>query len=194
MIRRTLFGAIICLTVLSSSNAELLIKKGLKGGVNISRFSSDADVDYSSKAGVCIGGYAKINLVKIALQGEVLYSQKGAKISEAHGDTDLQVTYLEIPLMVKFQRHIVPLVSYNVHAGPVFAAKLSEETNPKYDGDVFQGTDVGICLGLGFNASALISELNAEVRYTWGLTNIWDGDGNSEVKNKTLTLLVGLGL
>lgn len=178
----------------STSHAQLFIKKGLKGGLNFASLSSDMEADYRSKTGMVFGGYLKINLVILALQAELLYSPKGATVDVDGSESEVKVNYFELPLLLKYKGSIAPLVSYNLHAGPAFAFKISEEMSPKTDNDIFKSSDVGIVFGVGLNISALISEVNIDARYTMGINNVYDGEGDTEIKNKVFSVLLGIGL
>ena len=47
-------------------------------------------------------------------------------------------------------------------------------------------------VGLGLKFNALVSFVTIDARYTLGLSNVSDSD-TGEAKNRSLTLLVGLG-
>jgi hypothetical protein len=187
-----LFSAILFMAI-NPAQAQLVLKKGVKGGINFSSLSSNTDVDYSSLTGSTFGGYLKLNLPVISFEANVLYTQKGAQFSSMGTDYDIRVNYLEIPLLVKYHSFIFPLVAYNFHAGPAFAFKLGEDVESQTDGNVFKGSDVGIAMGAGITFTALISEVSIEGRYVLGLNNVSDVGGDSEFKNRSFMILVGVG-
>jgi hypothetical protein len=174
------------------STAQLIIKKGLKGGFNFSSLSSDMETNYNSRTAAAFGGYIKLNLLRLAFQAELLYAQKGAKIDAS--DAEIKISYLEIPVLVKYQRFIVPLISYNIYAGPSFAFKLDEDIDSNLGKDVISSSDVGIAFGAGLNISALISEVNIDARYVLGLSNVWNGEAAGKLENRAFMVMVGIAL
>ena len=100
---------------------------GIKGGLNLSSANGDWAQGAESRSGMVAGGYLTLTLLpSFAIQPEILYSQKGYKLS---GEIDsvpwvgkYRINYLEIPMLAKFSFGI--LVKPYVLVGPYFATRV----------------------------------------------------------------------
>ena len=71
---------------------------GLTGGVNFSKIDND-DLDATTTTGGVFGGYVNIGFgSNLSIEGQVLYTQKGAETN----DGDLQQGYMQVPALLKF--------------------------------------------------------------------------------------------
>lgn len=181
------------------ASAQMSVNKGLKGGLNFASFSLDPEPEggsTSSQTGIAGGLFLELDLLgPLDIQVEGLFSQKGSKFeSDAGGESSTTLSYLEVPVLAKISIPLAPTMSYNVHAGPALGFKLSESFDPELnsDEDFYKGSDLGAVVGLGLKFNALVSFVTIDARYTLGLSNVLDSD-NGEAKNRSLTLLVGLG-
>ncbi len=185
--------------MIGSAQAQLSINKGLRGGLNFANVSVDPDQDFElkSRTGLAVGGYLEVDPVgPLGVQADVLFSQKGAKLSLGSEEATAKITYLEIPVVAKLSIPLAPTMTYNVHAGPAFCFKLSEGFDPEDfadDEDSFKSSDLGLVVGLGLTVNALISQVQIDARYTIGLSDINVEGSGFEAKNKALTILVGVG-
>ena len=182
-----------------SAFAQLGINKGIKGGLNIAtlRYDNDA-IDPSSRTGIAAGGFLEIDPIgPLAVEADVFYSQKGADFEAGGFSSSAHADYIEIPVVLKLGLPLVPTISYHVHAGPAFAFKVSESIDPEPQGDEdgFKSTDFGAVVGFGLEFEALISKVMVDVRYTLGLTNVNNSEGEDafDIKNGAINLLVGIG-
>lgn len=190
-------GLMIAALLFISGNvfAQFSFNKGIKVGYNIANLSVDPSTETSSRSSFAGGGYVELDLLgPIDFQGEVLYSPKGATAKFTAGDSTYKVDYLEIPLLVKLQLPLLPTLSWNIHAGPAFAFKISESTDPKQENgrDNFSSSDVGGVVGLGVKFSAFISHITVDARYTFGFNDV-SAHSDLKVKNNVFALLLGIG-
>ena len=194
--------AIVALTFTVTNAQDLKI--GAKAGVNISSLGGDKipGLENKSKIGLHLGGVGVYMLSdKFGVQAELLYSSFGGKQTESFSDEDgsytyeskTKLNYISLPLMGKFYA----TESLSFEAGPRVAFLLSaneefEETDT-FDGETetFSG-EADISKGIkgldfGFNVGAsyeLESGLFFSLRYTLGLSNIYDGvlfDGDGDI-------------
>jgi hypothetical protein len=216
-----LVATVIIMMVLPAS--AQLIGLGVKGGLNFTNLSGsfsveDEDIevdDLKYKTGFVIGASYNIGLLPtISLQPEILYASKGAKFEESisfEGETfnldgTLDLTYIEIPLLVKVNLP-TPGFSPNFYAGPAVAFRSAAKAKFEYSG-VFMGipfsesdefdikddvksTDFGLVLGAGLDFGLPVFKLTADLRYTMGLTSIAE-EGDIDIKNKAISLMVGV--
>ncbi len=125
----------------------------------------------------------------LKLQFDFIYSQQGHKSSS--GDGGLNLSYINIPMMARYE------MSYNlnVHAGLQVGFLLSAKSeflDEKFDvKDQFKTIDLGLPLGIGWDF--MDKKFNANLRYTIGLSNISANAGETR-KNNVLQISVGMKL
>lgn len=209
------FSAIILIALLSHHAwAQLPIGYGIKGGVNFSSIRTDAKgLDLSSRSGIVVGGFLKLDIPgPLAIQPEILFTQKGSKTDTAMagagntGASDLKVkiSYLEIPVLIKYDIALTGPVSPGLFFGPALSYKLSEDFPSAAIGgditneDVVKNTDLSLVIGGGLGFNLVVTEITVDARYTLGLTNIVDTGKlqatDVDYKNGTFSLMVGITL
>lgn len=181
----------------ATASAQEPVTLGVKAGLNFSTINIDEEVEFfeaSTRTGLVVGLFASAPLTpRIALQPEVLYSQKGAKFDDA--DATLNLDYLEIPVLADIRLTEGPArVSFMV--GPSFAfrsrARLDvgegEEEESEDFADQIESVDVGLVTGVAVTSGQFV----VDGRYTWGLSNVGKEDALEEdSRNRTLSITVG---
>lgn len=192
--KKLLFSTVlISFTVISY--AQVGVDLGLKGGLNVTNLSSDANATYDSRTGFHGGLYALIKVANIGIQPELLYSQQGTEVNfdQAVNDFEQDYTYLNIPVMLKFYL----AGGLNLQGGPQFGVLLSADgTTLDENGqpatlskDNLENSDISGAIGLGWDAPF---GLNLTARYVLGLSDI--NKHNFEAKNRMFQLSVGFRL
>lgn len=151
---------------------------GVKGGVSLTNLDGDlGDTDGSTS--FYVGGLVDFTISEsFHVQPELLYSMEGAD-SDA---IDLGISYLRIPIMAKYY----VMEGLSLQAGPEIAFKIGTEEDAL--DEVTKSMDFGLGLGAGYELS---NGLMFDARYNLGLQNIYDGEGDFEIKNTGLQ--IGLG-
>ncbi len=202
-----LIGAVAIMLLFPNLSLAEGKKVGLKIGMNRATFQGD-DVKemeqvfgekMESKWGLCVGGFIRFNISKaFAIQPEVLYTMKGAKIGATVLDItskwEFSLSYLEVPVLVKFMIPAPGGVKPNLYAGPALAIKLSGKIKHEVPGwpveeediEGMKDTDFGLIVGAGIDFGKLMVDL----RYVLGLTAISD-DANNDIKNRVISLMIG---
>jgi len=125
------------------------------------------------RTGLLVGAFVTLKFSdKLALQGDVLFSQQGAEVNL--GDIDLD--YINMPIVLKY--YIVKRL--NIQAGPQFGF-LTKDHLSSESYDVSGVVGVGVDLPLGFRVDG---------RYNFGLTKIFPTT-ESSVKNSVVSIAVG---
>lgn len=197
------FGKIVvCIMAMSAIMSPCLrAGVGVKGGLNFANQSwSDGGMTITP-SGVQLpvfGVYFSLRLGKyLAIQPEILYSQKGSKFTEDGYTDQITGSYIEVPVLAKI--YIAPEgpVRPILFAGPAIGFMLSAEE--AYDGesedisDEVTGTDFGVVFGGGLEFKAGRAVLTLDVRYDMGLTDVEASSDELQVKNKTVSVMIGLG-
>ena len=178
------------------------ITGGLKAGMNIANLHGD-DVEgfgYESKMGFCAGGFITFKVANIvAIQPEVLYTQKGTKWEEVFmgGTWNINLNYLEIPVLFKVIMPIQGMIKPHLFVGPYFAYNLTAKWKIVYNGqseeidvdEEIKDGDFGAVFGGGIDFGLPAGKIVFDARYSLGLTTI-DEEG-SDVKNNVFSFMLG---
>ena len=145
---------------------------GAKAGANISNFtgaSNEADLKAKTLVGFHVGGFVSLFVGNnFAIQPEVLLSTQGAKIENGTDKRDLTLTYINVPVMLKFRS----AGGFYVEAGPQIGFKIHEKKYGSSE-DFAKSTDFSIAGGLGYHSPI---GLGIGARYTAGISKLGDFD------------------
>ena len=144
---------------------------GVKGGLNLSNFTGEAN--NKIRASFHVGGFAEIKVIeRLAIQPELLYSSQGARY-RVDGTSDsgraYKLDYINIPVLAKFY----VTKEFTVEAGPQIGFLVSAKDEDQDIKDAFKGTDYGFNFGAGYNFTDNIS---VGLRYTVGISSLIDRD------------------
>lgn len=189
---------------------------GLKGGLNVSTVSVDdpanPDRAFESQTGLVLGAFLECGGESwFALQGEVNYSQNGAKVTGADPVTELALDYIRVPVLIMARigpddRDLYPFV----YTGPQLAFELrckvkTEEGGVTADLDCesdelddpleTRNVEFGVVFGGGVEYLFGGFKMELDARYNLGLTNMNGGTDASvsSLENRGWSFTVGLG-
>jgi len=177
---------IVVLLVVGANAAysQAQVALGIKAGVNVSKLNND-DIESSSITAFHGGAFALFKLTAIGIQPELLFSQQGTTIDDVNlGKGDLKMSYMTIPVMVKFY---LP-GGFNLQAGPQFGFLNSAEFDGSDVKDSFKNSDMSLNLGAAWDAPF---GLVLDARYNIGLSDISDESGLGEFKSGIFQFSVG---
>lgn len=189
------YGAAVIFISTAPCRAEVLF--GPKAGINYSSFNG-ADADpFDSRQGYSIGVSLAFSPGGwFTVQPEFLYTEKGAE-GDTLGFNEAQLTYIEIPVLLKINLPGWAVVTPNVFAGPAFAANVGARAKNKTTGveekidGMIQDTDYGFVFGAGVDVSIGLGRLGVEARYVLGRKQVDDfgAGGDPDLKNSTFSPL-----
>jgi hypothetical protein len=146
----------------------------------------------------------------LALEPQILYSQKGGKYGDAIPAINDQIIYkmdyIEAPVLVRVYIPMIPLVKASVfgggYAGYNIAAKYKySETGYEEEGDIeiafgqeIEDIDYGIVFGAGAALPLAGLLLRVDARYSLGLAKLVDFGVDDDVRNGVFALLASIGL
>lgn len=199
--------------------AQVSFDKGIKAGLNISRFDSR---DSESRVGLILGGFLTVEFTELfALQPELYYAMKGGRYVEeflvpaplgqtatVHAKWDLLLPYFEIPVLAKVSIGEYEGFHPALFLGPFFAVNAGGLATLDLEGSeaklgISPLSDIDYGLTGGAAVSYLISgrKISLDVRYNLGLhvafttyTNVNGMEKVREVKTRTLSILVACSL
>lgn len=188
---------VLTLTVIALAGVSTFaqLSGGLKAGVNLANQKYELDGISASPDALTsfhIGAYVNIAASeKFSVQPELLFNSVGAKTSFGGDDYKLKMSYISLPVMLKFN----PAPIFNVQVGPQFGFLMSAKAEDEDVKDGYKGLDLGAAIGAGVD---LPMGLSFTARYVLGLSNIADsGDDDGEdvtVKNNVLQISIGYKL
>ena len=178
----TVFTALLTTTTFAQG-----IDLGIKAGATFANLTGATDA--STKTGFVGGAFLTIKFSdKIAIQGDLLYSQQGAKLEL----DDINLNYINFPIVFKY--YIIKRI--NIQAGPQFGTvvndNLGEVFGPNGDFNYFDITGiVGIGIDLPLN-------LRITGRYGFGLSEFYFSEfenfivtKETNTKNSVFSLTAG---
>ncbi len=218
LVRRAVLTILAIALILPVCAHALGIEKGVKLGVNYANFRGEfADLaNTEAKLGLVGGAFVALDFASdFAVQLEALYSMKGAKVTAelvddagnplGSFDSFFNVSYLEVPLLLRGTILPTRMVKPMVYVGPTFGfslgGKLKNPAPGSGDEDLpdLEPVDVGAAFGVGASMSVAGRRLLADLRYTTGFTDIYKTDHSinsgpvAESINSVFTLMVGVG-
>ncbi|MEP7092847.1 MAG: outer membrane beta-barrel protein [Flavobacterium sp.] len=160
---------------ISSMNAQVTFRPGLRAGAAFSTFSNTRS-DY--KADFYIGGFGEIALTKIyTLQPEITYTRQGSNnvktyvgYNENNGEDiieyrDLEINYVSIAMVNKFTFK----GGFQVQVGPTIDFRTSDNL-------IHEKSDADLAFVAGFGYKVPSTGLTIEARVKKGLVDVIDSD------------------
>lgn len=196
---------VISVSVLSTPVANAQdVQGGVKIGLNSStlNFKESGDFDkVESRTGIVAGAFLVWPVTpSIAIQAEGLYSQKGASVSGQGVTADLQLDYVDVPVLARFSTSPGSRTAVHAFAGPsmnfkvrTYAESGFENATERVEHDItdsIKSFEAGLVVGAGVQVSRLLFE----GRYSWGLTNV-DAENlgaGGAVRNRGLSFTAGI--
>jgi hypothetical protein len=205
MVCCAVFGVTTTVRAQGSENGKPPVAIGVKGGLSVANVSIEAEgitVSMSSRTGYIVGGFVEMPIgPNLAVQPEFLLTTKGTSYSYSGYVDDLKLTYLDVPVLVKYKvaRKGTNIVPY-VFGGPTIGLLLSATETTTYkstttDSDVKSAMN-SLEVGLTFGGGVQVGKVMVEGRYTVGLTNIVSTEElngiDGSAKNRALAIMAGV--
>ena len=178
------FTLLVFALLLSTSSFSQGVDLGIKGGATFANLTGVTDG--STKTGFVGGAFVTIKFSdKIAIQGDLLYSQQGVEL-----DVDkINLDYINFPLVLKY--YIIKRI--NIQAGPQFGTVINDNLGGFLGSNIdFNSFDVTGVVGIGVDLP-----LNFRItgRYGFGLSDISFSDNDFSIdtnsKNSVFSLTAG---
>lgn len=183
--KKTLLSLGLLIGLASVANAQTGLKLGLKGGFNGATFSGTDSKGSEYKAGFAAGGLINYGFSDlIAVQGELLYSQKGASI-DAGSNTTFKSTlgYIDVPILLKVTAgddgkglffELGPQGSFVIHNRDFYQIGGTQTTD-NTSTDALNKAVIGYVAGIGYQ---LTSGLGIGLRYTGDVSQVYKDGGS----------------
>ncbi|GAA4968946.1 porin family protein [Algibacter aquimarinus] len=159
----------------SKSSTFQGVKYGVRGGYNISNldFDESPGIENKHRNSFYIGFFAEIGLSKtVSLMPEIQFSPEGAKAEVLHLD------YLQAPVLIKFR--LSEKLKFGL--GPQVSLKIHKE------GDGVKNFAYSGLAGIEYKLSHM---LFADLRYTYGISDVFDDNQLISAKNSNIQIGIG---
>jgi len=174
----TVFFVLLITVVATAQHANI----GIKGGLNAYTIKNDNNDNINPFLGFHFGLVGHIHMSdQFAVQPEVVYSMQGSTYNEDGNEVDLNLNYVNIPLLFQYMFDN----GFRLQAGPQLGilanAKMRIGNLEINIEDAYEPIDLGISFGLSyFNPN---SNFGYDLRYNHGLSDI-STSNNSEIFNR----------
>lgn len=197
--------------LIASSFAQAPFTFGVKGSINSSKITTDnyastwdTEITYDNfksdaKAGYNLGVFARLGN-KTYLQPELLYCVKKGETQSGLITQNLDLYTIQVPVLLGIKVFDLKLASVRAFTGPAMSfvldnSKISYDgvSNPLLDTKNYKNNLWDWQLGAGVDVGQLV----IDVRYSWGLSNVSEGDPAKigfVNKGNTLTFTLGFKL
>jgi ribosomal protein S6E (S10) len=183
LLTRAIALTVLALVVSSSPVAA----QGIKFGPTFATFSSDA-LDFKTRTGIHAGLFVGGGRDKtVGMQTEFNWLRKKAEVN----GNQISIDYFQLPVLLRVNGGSSSANGFGVYGivGPAISLKIADEIEGFTLDDGFEGADVSLVFGGGFEVARII----VEGRYEKGFRRINNTfSAPSEIKTQAFTILFGL--
>ena len=182
---------LIVLALVSGLNAQTA---KFLAGFNLSNYhSTDLDPQPERKLGFWGGVGLEWGTESLIGEVNILYFQKGAKVEIGGIPTELTLTEILVPVMVKFKflPGTSPFIFAGGEVGYVIGYKAKDNSANLDVKDNVKAWDYGLVFGAGLELWIGDVAITAEGRYHYGLAPMGKGEG-FDFKTNSIAILLGL--
>jgi len=168
---------------------------GPKIGFTMSKLTTNIeDAKEEAKTGFQFGAFARYGK-KVYVQPELMFVTKGGTIKVDLDESSVKLSTMQIPIMVGYKLLNLKVVNLRVMGGPAFSFITNKEITIKEGDEFIKDTNIKDAIWsfqLGAGVDVLMFTL--DVRYEWGLNNIWDsqqGEPSQDMKSNLWNVSLG---
>lgn len=186
------------------TEAQAQTSVGVKGGYTAATLRGEDAGDIDWRSGFAGGLFVNFAVFKaFTIQPEVLFRQRGAynRNETFNINQRINLTYMDVPVLFKLRLPIDETFYPHVYIGPQFSYNLKGE----YEVEAFDGiaieddidvrrVDAGGVMGFGLDVTSNRFFFTTDFRYGLGAINIDDSDEPFLLKNKDLSIMLGVGV
>ncbi|KAA0992410.1 porin family protein [Dyadobacter aurulentus] len=168
--KKLLFAAVLFVSVQSAFAQSFSI--GPKAGLNISNYTG-GNIESNALVGYHLGGILNYGFGKVfSIQPEVLFSTQGAKVDNAGSKSEFKISYVTVPVMLKFKTNGGFYFEFGPQAGFRTSSNIPDQTINNFA----KNLDLAAAAGIGYQSPI---GLGVGVRYVAGLSKVGDFSGHS---------------
>ncbi|SEI37509.1 Outer membrane protein beta-barrel domain-containing protein [Dyadobacter koreensis] len=145
---------------------------GPKAGLNISNYTG-GNIESDALVGYHLGGLLNYGFGEVfSIQPEVLFSTQGAKVENNGSKADFKISYVTIPVMLKFKAK----GGFFVEFGPQVGFRTSSDIPNQTINNFAKNLDLAAGGGIGYQSPI---GLGVSARYIAGLSKVGDFSGQN---------------
>lgn len=184
----------ICFGATAFSQVLPTFQFGIKGGTNLSKFSTDNTLGSDNRSGYYAGVWARIGAAGIHFQPELYLAGKSATLTNDSGfDSKVKFTSLDVPLLIGTKIGAAG-IGLRFNTGPVVSFILDDKQSfGNATGNIFNGRFKNQAIAWQFGTGFDFGKLGIDLRYEAGLSKIGK-DGYDDRKLNLFTLGLALRL
>jgi len=134
-----------------------------------------------------VGVKFNTNIQNFSIQPELNYIGKGTRLKNGNIKTDLDLNYLELPVLAKYSFGPV-----YVNAGPSIGLLMDKESKViKNYGEKLKKLDFGLQMGAGVAVPLGIGKVIVDARYNLGLSDLGK---QTSIKNRGIMASIGYAI
>ena len=164
--KKILTVVVLFAALMTAVPAKAEVKFGLKGGLNLTSMSLDANAfSKSNQAGFFIGPTVKftIPIVGLGFDASALYDQRSAEV----GNEKIKQQSIQIPINIRYGFGLGSTASIYFFAGPQFGFNVGDKDIKTDVGNwTFKSSNISANVGLGL---MLLRHLQISANYNFGL-------------------------
>ena len=164
--KKILTIAVLFAALMTAVPAKAEVKFGVKGGLNLTSMSLDANaISKSNQAGFFIGPTFKftIPIVGLGFDASALYDQRKAEVD----NTSVKQQSIQIPINLRYGIGLGSTASIYFFAGPQFGFNVGDKDIKTDVGNwTFKSSNISANVGLGL---MLLGHLQVSANYNFGL-------------------------
>jgi len=168
--KKLMIGVGLLIATTQVTVAQQHVAFGVKGGLNIAKFTKENDAEFKFKPSVHLGVLAHIHINKsFAIQPELVFSAQGSKYTVNNTDFRNNLNYINLPVLFQLMTSNGFRFETGPQAGVLVSAKSKTGNTTTDAKDDFKSTDLAWAFGVGYIAA---SRLGFDVRYNMGLSDV----------------------
>ena len=179
---KKLFLLFVCASTFAAAQAQ--VQFGAKAGLNLASISGeDKPDDMSMKLGLNIGVFADISVAEtFSVKPELVYSSQGYKIAGEDGSMRGVLSYINLPVLAKYNDPSGFFAETGPQAGFLASAKSKYDGNSSDMKDNFKSIDFAWAFGIGYQLPD--NNIGFNARYNLGLSSI--PENGAKAKNSVI--------
>ena len=164
---------VLAASIFASAQVLPSFQFGIKGGVNLSQFSTSGTFNSDNRAGYLAGFWARIGALGLNLQPELYYTSKEATFNSAANETSkVTINSIDFPVLVGLKFGAMG-VGGRINTGPL--ASFIIDKNQSFGGAASNAVTLHFkdqAYAWQFGAGLDIMKISVDLRYELGLTNL----------------------
>ena len=189
----SLVAFLLCTTFFAFGQILPSFQFGIKGGLNLSKFSTENTFSSENSAGYYAGIWTRIGAAGVHLQPELYLSGKNTTLKSGGLENQVKFTSLDLPVLVGTKIGAAG-VGVRLNTGPVVSFILNEDQSfGDAASNVFSGSFKDQAFAWQFGTGVDVGKLSVDLRYEMGLSKL-NSAGYPDTKLNMFTLGLGLKL